>query len=114
MPGHARINRSTRILEIVVMKEPSRGLRGATCVPGSIHRSALARALVLCVIACSVRSCVADESVSRALLGRAKEISEWIVGVRRGLHQVPEILFDLPKTSAYVRNTLDELGIKYR
>ncbi|MGB7594315.1 MAG: M20 family metallopeptidase [Erysipelotrichaceae bacterium] len=35
---------------------------------------------------------------------------EWITDVRRDLHRIPEIAFDLPKTSLYIRNCLISLG----
>lgn len=37
----------------------------------------------------------------------------YIVGVYRELHQVPEIGFDLPKSLAIIRKELDEIGIPY-
>lgn len=38
---------------------------------------------------------------------------EYIIRVRRELHKVPELTFDLPKTLAIVRKELDALGIPY-
>jgi IAA-amino acid hydrolase len=48
------------------------------------------------------------------LLNRAAKISDWITGIRRELHQYPELMYEEVKTSAVVRRTLDELGISYR
>lgn len=31
-----------------------------------------------------------------------KDLQEYIVGLRRDLHQIPEVGFDLPETHAYV------------
>ena len=31
-----------------------------------------------------------------------KDLQEYIVGLRRDLHQIPEVGFDLPETQAYV------------
>lgn len=42
-----------------------------------------------------------------------KDLQEYIVGLRRDLHQIPEIGLNLPKTSAYVAAELDKLGIPY-
>ena len=50
---------------------------------------------------------------SAATLGRALALSDWTVGVRRDLHTIPELLYDLNATSAYVRKALDELEIPY-
>lgn len=38
---------------------------------------------------------------------------EYIIKVRRELHQVPEVGFDLPKTLAIIRRELEALGIEY-
>lgn len=45
---------------------------------------------------------------------QAKTINEDIVRWRRDLHQIPEIGLNLPKTSAYVKERLKEMGIKYK
>ncbi|BDA48415.1 IAA-amino acid hydrolase ILR1-like 5 [Coccomyxa sp. Obi] len=34
--------------------------------------------------------------------------------VRRHLHTIPELMYDLPKTSAYVKAELDKLGVPYK
>lgn len=38
---------------------------------------------------------------------------EYIIRIRRELHKVPEISFDLPKTLAIIRRELDAIGIPY-
>jgi IAA-amino acid hydrolase len=48
------------------------------------------------------------------LLGEAKEIANWMVGIRRQLHRHPELMYQEVKTSQLVRETLDRLGIKYQ
>lgn len=48
------------------------------------------------------------------LLDEAKQIKDWIVNIRRQLHQYPELAYEEVQTSALVRRTLDELGIAYR
>ncbi len=40
-------------------------------------------------------------------------IEEYVIGLRRELHQYPEVDFDLPKTVAVVERELDALGIPY-
>ncbi|MBR4863764.1 MAG: amidohydrolase [Oscillospiraceae bacterium] len=42
-----------------------------------------------------------------------KDTLEYVIGLRRELHQYPEIGFDLPKTLALVRRELDKLGVPY-
>ena len=51
---------------------------------------------------------------STELLGEARANFNWTVGVRRKLHATPELLYELDKTSALVRATLDELKIPYQ
>jgi IAA-amino acid hydrolase len=49
-----------------------------------------------------------------SMLHSAAKIANWIVDLRRELHQYPELMYEEVKTSAVVRRTLDELGITYR
>ena len=44
----------------------------------------------------------------------AESIRAQIVADRRYLHQIPEIGTDLPKTSAYIKKRLDEMGIAWQ
>jgi len=48
------------------------------------------------------------------LLEAAKSAQDWMVAIRRELHQHPELGYDLHETSRLVRNKLEELGIPYR
>jgi amidohydrolase len=45
---------------------------------------------------------------------QAKKLEKDIIQWRRELHQIPETDAELPKTSAYVRQKLEEFGIEYR
>ena len=38
---------------------------------------------------------------------------DYIIRIRRELHQIPEVGYDLPKTLAVVRRELDVIGIHY-
>ena len=38
---------------------------------------------------------------------------EYIVGIRRLIHEYPEIGFDLPRTTALVKGELEKMGIPY-
>ena len=42
------------------------------------------------------------------------ELEDYVVKHRRALHQIPELGYDLPETTAYLRTELDRLGIEYR
>ena len=43
-----------------------------------------------------------------------KELNDYLVSIRRNLHQIPELSTDLPKTQAAVCAELDKLGIEYK
>ena len=43
-----------------------------------------------------------------------KNIQDYIVGIRRDLHKMPEVGIHLPKTQEYVMKKLDELKIEYK
>lgn len=45
---------------------------------------------------------------------KCKEQQDYIVAVRRELHQIPEIGTDLPETQAVIARELDHMGISYR
>ena len=45
--------------------------------------------------------------VTNSIVEIAKEVKEW----RRHLHTIPELAFDLPKTSAFVQEKLAEFGV---
>jgi len=51
---------------------------------------------------------------STSFLEQATSLRDWIVGIRRELHQHPELLYEEVRTSAIVRRELDALGIPYR
>ena len=48
----------------------------------------------------------------KSFLEEATAIQDQIAADRRALHEHPEIGFNLPKTSAYVRRRLEEMGIE--
>ncbi len=43
-----------------------------------------------------------------------RELMEWMVRIRRHLHMWPELAFEEVKTSSYICERLDELGLPYR
>lgn len=48
-----------------------------------------------------------------ATLARARGIEPWLIDVRRQLHQIPELGYDLFETSTLVRRQLAELGVEF-
>ena len=51
--------------------------------------------------------------MSKLLLENANEIKDYIIKVRRDLHQIPELGIHLPETVAYIEKELDQLGVEY-
>lgn len=47
-------------------------------------------------------------------LSAAEKAAPWAVGIRRDLHKIPELQYDLPLTSARVQRALDEIGVKFK
>ena len=45
---------------------------------------------------------------------RKKEVFDWIVGVRRKIHENPELGYEEFETSKLIRAELDEMGIPYK
>lgn len=70
------------------------------------------RIVLVALVLCFWGSCVAIDA--SGLLKAAQDIEGWIVGHRRELHKIPELQYDLPKTSTYLRGVLDELDISYK
>jgi IAA-amino acid hydrolase len=55
-----------------------------------------------------------SEVAAKATLQQASKFNDWTVQNRRNLHMQPELLYELDKTSAYIRGKLDELKISYQ
>lgn len=70
--------------------------------------------LALCAAASPAQAVVAASPVFGALLDKAAALEPWLVATRRALHQSPELFWQESNTSAYIRRTLDELGIPYK
>ncbi|RWW40469.1 hypothetical protein BHE74_00054121 [Ensete ventricosum] len=47
-------------------------------------------------------------------LARQPEAVEWVTGVRRRIHQHPELAYEELETSRLIRAELDQMGVEYR
>lgn len=47
------------------------------------------------------------------VLDEVKRVESNIISWRRELHQIPELGLELPKTTSYIKEKLDEMGIEY-
>lgn len=68
--------------------------------------------VLLCLLIGTAAS-APSPNLSDNFLAQAQRQAQWLVEVRRHLHQIPEILYDLPKTSGAVERYLTELGIPF-
>ncbi len=78
-------------------------MQGA-CMPQCLRLAVLG---ALCLAA-------AGSAALSDILADSDNIQAWLVGVRRELHQWPELMFAEHNTSAYIGGQLEELGVPYK
>lgn len=54
-----------------------------------------------------------QKKLTAQLLNAAKQDAEWLISVRRQIHEYPELKYQEHNTSALLRRELDKLGIPY-
>ena len=71
--------------------------------------------LVLSLSPASLRAVFTSEDhvYAKEILSAAHKDKDWLVSVRRQIHQHPELAFQENNTSALIRRELDKLGIPY-
>lgn len=55
-----------------------------------------------------------DPTYATQLQSSAQQDKDWLVSVRRQIHEYPELKFEEHNTSALIRRELDKLGILYK
>uniref|UniRef100_A0ACD6APX1 Uncharacterized protein n=1 Tax=Avena sativa TaxID=4498 RepID=A0ACD6APX1_AVESA len=73
----------------------------------------LRAALLLSPVAVSCGAAL-DDPVGLLRLAKEPEFMDWMVGVRRRIHENPELGYEEFATSELVRRELDAMGISYR
>lgn len=68
--------------------------------------------LIIVVVLVSVLP--ANSSPDFLLRAREPEFYEWMVGVRRTIHENPELGYEEFKTSELIRKELDAMGVSYK
>lgn len=70
-------------------------------------------AIVIATLAYAVASATPDLLKFETIFKDAESIFDFVVSIRRQLHQHPELMYQEYKTSDAIKQTLDDLGIKW-
>ncbi|KAJ4959155.1 hypothetical protein NE237_026266 [Protea cynaroides] len=57
---------------------------------------------------------LADIPVNFLSYAKTPELADWMVGIRRKIHETPELGYEEFETSQLIRNELDKMGIPYK
>ncbi|XP_066309516.1 IAA-amino acid hydrolase ILR1-like 2 [Miscanthus floridulus] len=76
--------------------------------------SAVAGALLLALVVAASAGAGADSGDVLLRRAQREEFAAWMAGVRRAIHERPELAFQEHETSALVRRELDAMGVAYR
>ncbi|XP_060171769.1 IAA-amino acid hydrolase ILR1-like 5 [Lycium barbarum] len=62
----------------------------------------------------SIQGSYFDQEFAKKVLSSAKKDKDWLVSIRRKIHEYPELRFQEYNTSALIRSELDKLGVYYK
>lgn len=54
-----------------------------------------------------------DQEFAKLILSSASKDKDWLISIRRKIHEYPELRFQEYNTSALIRSELDKLGVYY-
>lgn len=60
------------------------------------------------------RRCVSKANAKFLEYAKSPEVFDWMVGIRRKLHENPELGFEELETSKLIRSELDLMGVNYK
>lgn len=94
---------------LIIMRSDTALQAPAQMAAVSVHYLVLT---VLLLASTSTSRCSIDRSYAE-LLSSAEREKDWLVSIRRRIHEHPELRFEEHNTSALIRHELDRLGIPY-
>ena len=68
---------------------------------------------MFCVVVLPAVRGLSDARLAEYMQESSRE-QDWLVGIRRELHQWPELMYEEHNTSLFLRKALDDLDIPYK
>lgn len=70
--------------------------------------------LIIMFHLCTVTTIFSDTPFEFLKSAKKPEVFDWMVGIRRKIHENPELCYEEFETSEVIRAKLDELGVPYK